>query len=226
MNEERIGYSSGWTVEEDPEGGFRWAAHGPGGILHGQAVTRAAAERAAQEAEQELAAGPGVAGTPRVRLGSPPQSADATARAGGSGPQPAGIEEVLERAVAWARQQPDIRGLALVGSWARGSARADSDVDLVVLTSRRDRYLEDDDWTAALGSARVLRTETWGPLTERRLLLEDGPEVEVGLAEQAWAATNPVDPGTRRVVTDGLRILHDPDGRLAALAIAASGGQP
>jgi hypothetical protein len=48
----------------------------------------------------------------------------------------------------------------------------------------------------------------------------------VGIAEPAWAATNPVDPGTRRVVTDGLRILHDPDGRLAALAIAASGGQP
>ncbi len=61
MNEERIGYSSGWTVEEDPEGGFRWAAHGPGGIL----------------------------------------------------------------------------------------------------------------WTAALGSARVLRTEAWGPLTERRLLLAE-----------------------------------------------------
>lgn len=143
MNEERIGYSSGWTVEEDPEGGFRWAAHGPGGILHGQAVTRAAAERAAQEAERELAAGPGAAGTPQVRLG----------------PQPA-------------------------------------------------------------------RIEAWGPLTERRLLLEDGLEVEVGIAEPAWAATDPVDPGTRRVVTDGLRILHDPDGRLAALAIAASAGQP
>jgi predicted nucleotidyltransferase len=210
MNEERIGYSSGWTVEEDPEGGFRWAAHGPGGILHGQAVTRAAAERAAQEAERELAAVPGAAGTPQVRLG----------------PQPARIEEVLERTVAWARQQPDIRGLALVGSWARGGARADSDVDLVVLTSRRDRYLEEDGWTAALGSARVLRTEAWGPLTERRLLLEDGLEVEVGIAEPAWAATDPVDPGTRRVVTDGLRILHDPDGRLAALAIAASAGQP
>src|SRR3712207_1409851 len=111
MNQERIGYSSGWTVEEDPEGGFRL------------------------------------------------------------GPQPARIEEVLGRTVAWARQQPDIRGLALVGSWARGGARADSDVDLVVLTSRRDRYLEEDGWTAALGSARVLRTEAWGPLTERRLLL-------------------------------------------------------
>jgi uncharacterized protein len=118
---------------------------------------------------------------------------------------------------------PDIRGLALVGSWARGSARADSDVDLVVLTSHPDRYLADDDWTAALGDAEVLDTQAWGVLTERRLLLKGGLEVEVGIAEPTWAATDPVDPGTRRVVTDGLRILHDPDGRLAALADAATG---
>jgi uncharacterized protein len=39
-----------------------------------------------------------------------------------------------------------------------------------------------------------------------------------------WAATDPVDRGTRRVVTDGMRILRDPDGRLAALAAAATPG--
>jgi hypothetical protein len=36
----------------------------------------------------------------------------------------------------------------------------------------------------------------------------------------AWTAT---DAGTRRVVTDGMRILHDPDGRLVALANAVAG---
>ncbi len=72
--EPQIGYSSGWTVEEDPEGGFRWAAHGPAGILRGQATTRAQAERAAQEAERELATEPGTPGTPRVRRPSPPST--------------------------------------------------------------------------------------------------------------------------------------------------------
>jgi Nucleotidyltransferase domain len=112
--DERIGYSSGWTVDRTRTG----ASGGP----------------------------------PTVR------------------PRQARVGELLERATAWARRRPDIRGLALVGSWARGSARTDSDVDLVVLT------------------------------------------------------TDPVDPGTRRVVTDGMRILHDPDGRLAALAAAATPG--
>jgi Nucleotidyltransferase domain len=198
-NQERVGYSSGWSVEEDADGGFHWSAHGPAGVLRGRAATRGEAEQAAQEAEGQLATGPGR-----------------------PGPEPARIERVLERAVAWARRQPDIRGLALVGSWARGSARADSDVDLVVLTSRPDRYLADDGWTAALGDARVVHTQAWGPLTERRLLLEGDLEVEVGITGPAWAASDPVDPGTRRVVTDGLRILHDPDGRLAALAGAAA----
>jgi uncharacterized protein len=200
--EKPIGYSSGWTVDEDPDGGFRWAAYGPAGARRGEATTRAEAERAAQEAERELSGEPGAPGAPRPR-------------------QPR-VGELLERATAWARRRPDIRGLALVGSWARGSARADSDVDLVVLTTGPDRYLDDDAWPADLGATRVLGTRAWGRLTERRLLLEGGLEVEVGLTEPAWAATDPVDPGTRRVVTDGMRILHDPDGRLAALAAAAT----
>ena len=71
VNEERIRYGSGWTVEEDPEGGFRWAAYGPAGILRGQARTRAEAEQAAQEAEKKLASESAAPGTPRVRLPSP-----------------------------------------------------------------------------------------------------------------------------------------------------------
>ena len=204
--EERIGYSSGWTVDEDPEDGFHWAAFGPGGVLRGRATTRAEAEQAAQEAERELTEEPGAPDAPRLRR--------------------AQVGAVLERATAWARRRPDIRGLALVGSWARGSAGSDSDVDLVVLTTGPDRYLADDDWPAELGAVRVLGTRPWGPLTERRLLLEDGLEVEVGLTGPAWATTDPVDPGTRRVVGDGMRILHDPDGRLAALATAATRERP
>jgi hypothetical protein len=205
MDYQPIGYSSGWSIEEDPQGRFRWAAHGPAGVLRGQANTRAEAEQAAQQAEQELAATPGTPGTPRVRLPLP--------------------EQLLARAVAWAGQRPDIRGLALVGAWPAGDARADAEVDLVVLTSHPDRYL-DHDWTAALGATRVLGRQTGGQLRQRRLLLEGDLELEVGLVEPAWAATDPVDPQTRQVVSHGLRILHDPDGRLAALALAATEAEP
>jgi hypothetical protein len=51
---EQTGYVSGWSVDDDAEGGFRWTAFGPAGTLQGQTPTRAAAERAAMRAEQEL----------------------------------------------------------------------------------------------------------------------------------------------------------------------------
>jgi hypothetical protein len=56
------GHGSGWAVEERPEGGFTWTAHGPAGTLRGQADTRAEAERAAQEAERRLTTDPTAGG--------------------------------------------------------------------------------------------------------------------------------------------------------------------
>jgi len=53
-HEEHPGSGSGYSVEEDPDGGFRWSAFGPAGTLQGRADSRADAEAAAQGAEQEL----------------------------------------------------------------------------------------------------------------------------------------------------------------------------
>jgi len=102
-----------------------------------------------------------------------------------------------------------VRALGLVGSHARGAARTDSDVDLVVLA---DEAVDVD----ALGG-ELIRTRRWGVLTEYRYALADGLELDVGVAPMSWASVDPLDPGTARVVRDGLRILHDPDGLLGAL---------
>ncbi|MFB9907747.1 hypothetical protein [Allokutzneria oryzae] len=47
--------------------------------------------------------------------------------------------------------------------------------------------------------------------------MSTGLEVEIGVGRPDWARTDPVGPGTRRVVTDGARVLHDPAGALADL---------
>jgi hypothetical protein len=49
-----VGHGSGWSVDEDPDGGFRRSADGPTGSLSGHASTRAEAEAAARAAEQRL----------------------------------------------------------------------------------------------------------------------------------------------------------------------------
>jgi predicted nucleotidyltransferase len=133
------------------------------------------------------------------------------------------VRQLLTRVRDWATQRPDVAAVALVGSWAHDDAKLDSDVDLVLLTDAEQSYLRHERWVAELGGLRIVKTARWGVLTERRFVLPSGLEVEVGIAPTAWAATDPVDWGTRRVVEDGMWIIHDPGEFLRRLAIACYG---
>lgn len=132
------------------------------------------------------------------------------------------VEGILAVIRRWAAERLDLRAVALVGSWARGAARPDSDVDVVLLTEDPAAYLQDVAWLAAFGATAVVRTRQWGAVTERRVVLASGLELEFGVTGPGWASTNPVDPGTRGVVCDALVVLHDPDGLLAQLTDAVT----
>jgi uncharacterized protein len=126
------------------------------------------------------------------------------------------VEHVIDRVTRWAADRDDIVGLLLVGSCARNAARRDSDIDLVVLTRDTTRYA-DSAWADELAIGELIRTRSWGPITEQRFATTSGLEVEIDIGCPDWARVNPIDPGTRRVVTDGARILHDPTRMLATL---------
>jgi predicted nucleotidyltransferase len=129
------------------------------------------------------------------------------------------VEAFIHDVAAWAATRDDLAAAAVVGSWARDAARHDSDVDLILLTSNPSAYTEREDWITQLApGAELLRTDDWGAIIERRLLLASGVEVEVGVGLPSWAESAPVDPGTRRVVRDGMRAIYDPHRILAALA--------
>ncbi len=130
----------------------------------------------------------------------------------------------LKPFMSWATAQADIEGVALVGSYARGTATENSDVDLMILTSERARYLENQDWLSLFGEIERSRNETWGAVKTIRATYKTGLEIEYNFSTPSWAAV-PVDAGTRRVVNDGLKILFDPIGILDALrnAVIAEG---
>jgi uncharacterized protein len=127
------------------------------------------------------------------------------------------IGTFLDAVRAWAAGRGDILAMGIVGSHARGTARADSDVDLVILTETPDVYMGDDGWMATFGEGIRFEDEDWGLLQSRRVFYSDGLEVEFGITTREWAATNPVDAGTRRVIADGAQVVHDPQGIFAAL---------
>lgn len=125
-------------------------------------------------------------------------------------------QEIIDRITRWAANRQDIVGLLLVGSYARNAARPDSDIDIVLLTTDQTQYFNNT-WANELALGELVRTQAWGPITERRYATASGVEVEIGIGSPEWAQTDPVDPGTHRVVADGARSLHDPAGVLASL---------
>ena len=136
-----------------------------------------------------------------------------------------GVASFLEKFGCWANSQPDIEGAALVGSHARNAATEESDVDLMILTTEVAKYFQNRSWMFQFGEVEECKVENWGRVTSLRAFYKDGMEVEFNFAAADWADI-PVDTGTYHVVTDGMRIIYDPQSILNALqqGISSSGG--
>lgn len=92
----------------------------------------------------------------------------------------------------------------------------------MLLTDSPATYVDGDEWTTTFGAVALVGTRQWGWLTQRRFALASGLEVEFGIVSPRWASTDPLDAGTRRVVSDALVALYDPDGLLTALVDAVA----
>ena len=76
-----------------------------------------------------------------------------------------------------------MQAMALVGSYARGPARDDSEIDLVLLTGRPQRYLENSKWIECFGVVKKSQTEDYGKSTSIRVWYQNGAEVEYGITK-------------------------------------------
>jgi len=118
------------------------------------------------------------------------------------------IQDFLKAFVAWVSDQADMQAVALAGSYARGEARDDSDIDLVILTERPEKYLENTKWTKQFGAVERYQIENYGKLTSLRVWYQNGFEVEYGITTTDWAAI-PLDAGTQEVMRGGMTVLFE-----------------
>ena len=91
------------------------------------------------------------------------------------------IRDFLNAFVNWAVVQDDVQAIALVGSYSRGAARDDSDIDLVLLTDQPQKYLEDLKWIERFGVVEKYQTEDYGKLISSRVWYLNSYEVEYGI---------------------------------------------
>ncbi len=81
--------------------------------------------------------------------------------------------------------------------------------------------LEDRSWVYELGANAQVQEdiEDYGLVQSIRVLY-GAIEAEFGITEEAWADP-PIDRETACVICNGLRVLHDPEGRLDRAIILA-----
>ncbi len=138
---------------------------------------------------------------------------------------PLTYEDVLQRFLAWARPQPDVRAVMIVGSRARSTdhpADAFSDLDLVVVSTDPDRYLSETDWLEPLGTPWLtfLEKQAVGEGLERRVLFEGALDVDfVPLPIEAVSrmALEGWPPEVAAVLRRGFKLVLDKDDLLGRL---------
>jgi len=134
------------------------------------------------------------------------------------------LDRIIAAIAAWARSRSDVVGLALVGSWASGSARADSDVDLVLLVQEPELFRHDAEWLDAIdwceGHVVGWSDADYGRAWSRHVRLAPAGEIEFTFCSPTWTCTHPLDNGTAAVVSKGCRPIVD-DARLFEKLMAA-----
>lgn len=120
------------------------------------------------------------------------------------------ITTFLNNIKQWGDKSNDIYSIILVGSYARGEEREDSDVDLVIVTSNVNMYLNNN-FIDNFGKVESYQKENWGRVTSIRVWYNSGLEVEFGITTPIWVE-RPLDSGTFRVLSDGYKVILDKEG--------------
>ena len=118
------------------------------------------------------------------------------------------IERLLHAVEAYSMLVPHIQSVILVGSYARGTNHAGSDVDLVLITTDKPGMLKEQGFVPYFGEVLQTQIEYYGACTSIRAWYKNGLEIEFGIVEPSWIAKL-LDAGTLRVLRDGYQVIVD-----------------
>lgn len=121
------------------------------------------------------------------------------------------MHNIITKITDWGIFEPKIEAMVLVGSYARGNYKADSDIDICILTKYKEIMVSDTSFIEQFGTVLNYRKEYWGACTSIRVWYDNGVEIEFGVVEPEWANL-PLDEGTRKVLEDGYQVLFDKKG--------------
>lgn len=132
------------------------------------------------------------------------------------------IDDFISKLRDFSAETEHIESVLLVGSYARGTSSDSSDIDIVIITAEKEKMTENQSFTEKFGEVLKRQTEYYGACTSIRVWYSDGKEVEFGIVAPSWIS-QPLDEGTRRVLSDGFRIIADKKNNLKDICFDNSG---
>lgn len=124
-------------------------------------------------------------------------------------------QSILNRFLAWAEAQEDVRTVLMIGSQAREDHPADSwsDVDLVVAVRATRPFLESSDWYEQLGEVWVSHLEptALGDVIERRVMFADASDFDFVIVRESDLPLHIQHPQIIGMIRRGMRVLLDKD---------------
>ena len=87
------------------------------------------------------------------------------------------MEKFLESIKNWAKNEEKIESVIVVGSYARGTYKLTSDIDLVIITPNKKQTIEERKFIELFGNAIKSQIEYYGACTSIRVYYMDGKEV-------------------------------------------------
>ena len=117
-------------------------------------------------------------------------------------------DQFIAKFIDWVTTQSHIEAVALVGSYANGTASEESDIDLILLVTDPDKLIDDIKWVYQFGVVSDNQIEHYGKVTSIRVWYSNGPEVEFGITYPTWASS-PLDSGTQQVIDNGMKVLFE-----------------
>ncbi|QFF99319.1 aminoglycoside adenylyltransferase [Psychrobacillus glaciei] len=124
-------------------------------------------------------------------------------------------KEIMNKVILWGQQEDDIRSIFIVGSMARSDKPADkwSDMDLVIVTSDVEKWLQSEEWIRKFGNPQIsfLERTHVGNIMERRVMYDGSCIVDFNFMKLEVAKTILESEEVQGVIARGVKVLLDKD---------------
>ena len=78
-------------------------------------------------------------------------------------------EIFINKIKQWGTENTDIKSIIIVGSYAKGTNKATSDIDLIIITTNKDEMLNNQNFIELFGEVERTQTEYYGACTSVRV---------------------------------------------------------